>query len=74
MCNLECLICMYLENRRKNQRRKTLPSSAGGKGSIPGQGGTISSKHQNMKQKQDGNKSNKDFKNGSHQKKKKSKK
>ena len=50
----------------------------GGAGSIPGQGAKIPqaswSKSQNIKQKQCGNKFNKDFKNGSHQKKKKLKK
>ena len=57
---------------------KTLPSSAGGAGSIPGQGAKIphaswpkkeiNPKHK--KQKQYCNKFNKDFKNGPHQKKK----
>ena len=55
---------------------KTSPSNAGGVGSIPGQGAKITHasqpKNQNIKQKQYGNKFNKDFKNGPHQKKKKS--
>ena len=57
---------------------KTLPSNAGGAGSIPGQGANIphasgpKKKNQNIKQKQYCNKFNKDFKkkNGPHQKKK----
>ena len=53
---------------------KTLPSNAGGEGSIPGQGAKIPHaswpKKQNIKQKQFCNKFNKDFKNGLHQKKK----
>ena len=54
---------------------KTLPSNAGGAGSIPGQGAKIPHaswpKNQNIKKKkQYCNKSNKDFKNGPHQKKK----
>ena len=52
----------------------TSPSSAGGSGSIPGQGAKIPHasrpKNQNIKQKQYCNKYNKDFKNGPHQKKK----
>ena len=52
---------------------KTLPSNAGGVGSIPGGGAKIPhasrSKNQNIKQKQYCNKFNKDFKNGPHQKK-----
>ena len=52
---------------------KTSPSSAGGVGLIPGQGAKIprasGPKNQNIKQKQYGNKFNKDFKNGPHQKK-----
>ena len=54
---------------------KTLPSSAGGMGSIPGWGTMIPhatwSKNQNIKQKQYCNKFNKDFKKGPPQKKKK---
>ena len=54
---------------------KTLPSDAGGAGSIPGQGAKIPHaswpKNQNIKPKQYCNKFNKDFKNGPHQKKKK---
>ena len=57
---------------------KTLPSNAGGEGSIPGQGAKIPHaswpKNQNIKQKQFCNKFNKDFKNGLHQKKKNLKK
>ena len=45
---------------------KTLPSNAGGAGSIPGQGAkiphTLWPKNQNIKQKQFCNKFNKDFK------------
>ena len=45
-----------------------MPSNAGGEGSVLGQGGKIphawQKKEQNRKQKQDGNKFNKDFKNG----------
>ena len=52
---------------------KTLPSNAGGAGSIPGQGAKLPHalwpKHQNIKQKQYCNKFNKDFKNGLLQKK-----
>ena len=52
---------------------KTLPSNAGGVGSIPGQGIKISHascpKNQSIKQKQDCYKFNKDFKNNPHQKK-----
>ena len=52
---------------------KTLPSNAGGAGSIPGGGGKIPHaswpKKQNMKQKQYCNKFNKDFKNGPYKKK-----
>ena len=55
-----------------------MPSSAGGTGSsVPGWGTKIpraSYKNQNIKQKQYCNKLNKDFKNGPHQKKKKTKK
>ena len=55
---------------------KTLLSNAGGAGSIPGQGAKIPHasrpKYQNIKQKQYCNKFSKDFKNGPHQKKKKS--
>ena len=51
----------------------TLPSSAGGVGLIPNQGGKISHaswpKNQNIKQKQYCSKFNEDFKNGPHQKK-----
>ena len=51
---------------------KTLPSNAGGVGSIPGWGAKIphasQPKNQNIKQKQYCNKFNKDFKNGPHQK------
>ena len=51
---------------------KTLPSSAGGAGSIPGGGAKIphasQPKTHNVKQKQYCNKFNKDFKNGPHQK------
>ena len=51
---------------------KTLPSNAGGAGSIPGQEAEIPHaswpKNQNIKQKQYCNKFNKDFKNGQHQK------
>ena len=51
---------------------KTLPSNAGGVGSIPGRGAKIpyasQPKNQNIKQKQYCNKFNKDFiKNGPHQ-------
>ena len=52
---------------------KTSPSSAGGVGSIPGQGAgvlhALQPKNQNIKQKQYCNKFNKDFKNSPHQKK-----
>ena len=52
---------------------KTLPSNAGGVGSIPGGGAKIPHalwpKNQNIKQKQYFNKFNKDFKNGPRQKK-----
>ena len=51
---------------------KTLPSNAGGVGSIPGWGAKVphasGPKNQNIKQKQDCNKFNKDFKNGPLQK------
>ena len=51
---------------------KTLPSNAGGMGSIPGWGAKIPHasrpKNQNIKQKRYCNKFNKDFKNGPHQK------
>ena len=51
---------------------KTLPSNAGGAGSIPGRGAKLprasQPKTQNIKQKQYCNKFNKDFKNGPHQK------
>ena len=51
---------------------KTLPSNAGGAGSIPGRGAKIphasQPRNQNIKQKQYCNKFNKDFKNGPHQK------
>ena len=54
---------------------KTLPSNAGGAGSIPGWGAKISHaswpKNQNIKQKQHCNKLSKDFQNGPHPKKKK---
>ena len=57
---------------------KTLPSNAGGAGSIPGWGAKVphasGPKHQNIKQKKYCNKFNKDFKNGPHQKKKNLKK
>ena len=59
---------------------KTLPSNAGGMGSIPGEETKIdptclvANKTQNIKQKQYGDKFNKDFKNGPHQKKKNIKK
>ena len=53
---------------------KTLPSNAGGEGSIPGQGAKIPQASQpitqSIKQKQYCNKFKKDFKNGPHQKKK----
>ena len=53
---------------------KTSPSTAGGAGLIPGRGAKIphasQPKIQNIKQKQNCNKFNKDFKNGPHQKKK----
>ena len=53
---------------------KTLPSNAGGAGSIPGWGVKIPHaswpKNQNIKQKQYCDKFNKNFKNGPHQKKK----
>ena len=53
---------------------RTLPSNAGGAGSIPGQGAKIprasGPKTQNIKQRQYCNKFNKDFKNGPYQKKK----
>ena len=49
---------------------KTLPSNAGGAGSIPGWGAKIPQasrpKKQNKKQKQDCSKFNKDFKNSPH--------
>ena len=52
---------------------KTLPSNAGGAGSIPGWGAGVPHasrpEGQNTKQKQYCNKFNKDFKNGPHQKK-----
>ena len=52
---------------------RTLPSNAGGAGSIPGWGAKIphasQPKNQNIKQKQYYNKFNKNFKNGPHQKK-----
>ena len=55
---------------------KTMPSNAGGAGSIPGWGAKIPHaswpKNQNIKQNQHCNKFNKNFKNGPHQKKKKS--
>ena len=44
------------------------PSNSGTEGSIPSQGAKIQKK-QNIKQKQDCNKFNKEFKNGSHKKK-----
>ena len=51
---------------------KTLPSNAGGEGSIPGWEAKIPHaswpKNQSIKQKQYCNKFNKDFKNGPHQK------
>ena len=51
---------------------KTSPSNVVGVGSIPGQGAEIPHasrpKNQSIKQKQYCNKSNKDFKNGPHQK------
>ena len=51
---------------------KTSPFNAGGAGSIPGRGAKIphalQPKKQNIKQKQDCNKFNKDFKNSPHQK------
>ena len=51
---------------------ETLPSNAGGMGSIPGQGAKIphasQPKKQNIKQKQHYNKFNKDFKNCLHKK------
>ena len=51
---------------------ETSPSSAGGAGSIPGQGAEIphalGPKNQNIKQKQCCNKFSKDFKIGPHQK------
>ena len=54
---------------------KTSPSNTGGVGLIPGWGAKIphaaQPKNQNIKQKQYCNKFNKDFKNGPHQKKKK---
>ena len=57
---------------------KTSPSNAWGAGSISGQGARIPHfsrpKDQNIKQKQYSNKSNKDFKNVPHQKKKSKKK
>ena len=50
----------------------TLPSSAGGEGSVPGRGAEIPHtswlKSQNIKQKQYCNTFNKDFKSGPHQK------
>ena len=55
---------------------KTSPFNAEGMGLIPGQGAKIphtsQPKHQNIKQNQHCNKFNKNFKNGPHQKKKKS--
>ena len=54
---------------------RTLPSNAGGAGSIPGQGARVphasQPKNRNVKQKQYCDKFGKDFKNGPHQKKKK---
>ena len=54
------------------------PSSAKGAGQVPGQGAkiphTLRPKHQSIKQKQYGNKFNKDFLNGPYQKKKSLKK
>ena len=51
---------------------KTLPSNAGGVGSIPGRGAKIPHaswpENQNIKQKQYCNKCNKDFKKGPHPK------
>ena len=51
---------------------KTLPSNAGGAGSIPGRGARIphaaGPKNQNIKQRQHCNKFNKNFKNGPHHK------
>ena len=51
---------------------KTLPSNAGGAGSIPGGGAKIphasGPKNENIKQKQYYNKFNQDFKSGPHQK------
>ena len=53
---------------------KTLPSTAGGAGSNPGQGAKIPyalwPKNQNIRQKQYCNKFNKDFRTGPHPKKK----
>lgn len=53
---------------------KNLPSNARGSGLITGQGAKIQHasgpKHQNIKHRQCGNKFNKDFQNGPHQKKK----
>ena len=51
-------------------------ANAGGDGSIPGQAAGLTAtgsvpRHQNIKEKQQGNKFNKDFKNSPHQKKKK---
>ena len=50
-------------------------ANAGGDGSIPGQAAGLTAtgsvpRHQNIKEKQQGNKFNKDFKNSPHQKKK----
>ena len=57
---------------------KNLPSNAGSLGSIPGQRAKTPqaswTKYPNVKQKQYCNKFNKDYKNGPHQKKKKTKK
>ena len=66
-CRLESLNCGGLPWRSSV---KTLPSDAGGAGSIPGGGAKIThasrQNNQNIKQKQYCNKFNKDFKNGPH--------
>ena len=59
--------------REKKKKKKTLPFSAQGVGSIPGQRTKVSHtsqlKNENLKQKHYCKKFSKDFKNGPHQKK-----
>ena len=65
-------------NQEKKKKKKTLPSSTQGVGSIPGQrtnvSHTLQLKNENLKQKHYCKKFSKDFKNGPHQKKKSYKK